>query len=102
MLSLGCGAAIRYLVKQHYANINQVHEYEVTKVIRLRTDEQVEEEGYDPMVFILCHRESTEFRIWPFYWGLDRKQQWRVGQFPPLLFVDELKEVLRQVQGIAQ
>jgi hypothetical protein len=86
-------------VTQYYANIDEEHEHEVVEVIRLRTGEDAEEEGYDPMIFLLRHREKGTHSVWPFYWGRDRKGRWRVGQFPPILEVNELKEALNKIQA---
>lgn len=92
-----CNAPVRYLVTQHYANLDEEHEHEVVKVIRLRTPSDVEEEGYDPMIFLLQHRETGKRVVWPFYWGRDKKGKWRVGQFPPLLGLDEMREALMKI-----
>ncbi len=92
---VNCGASRRYIVSQTYANIDETHEYELEKVARLYSDEDAEEGGYDPMIFLLRQRKTGEKAVWPFYWGKDRKGHWRVGQFPPLFSVGEMEKLLQ-------
>jgi hypothetical protein len=97
----GCGAVLRYIVKQHYANLDESHEYEVARVVRLRNRADADEEGYDPMIFLLRHRTSGKEVVWPFYWGRDKKNKWRVGQFPPLIGMAELQLALERMKSRA-
>jgi hypothetical protein len=92
-----CGAQRHYFVSQTYANIDETHEYELVRVARLYSDEDSEKSGYDPMIFLLLHKETGEKAIWPFYWGKDRKGRWRVGQFPPLFSVGEMEKLLQSL-----
>src|SRR2546422_10771006 len=62
-----CNAPVRYIVSQHYVNIDEEHEHEVVKVIRLRSADDANEEGNDPMIFLLQHRETGRRMVWPFY-----------------------------------
>ncbi len=96
----GCGAPVRYLSRHYYANIGEHHEYELEKVVRLYSDEEADEEGYDPMLFRLRHRETERRVVWTFYWGKDKKKKWRVGQFPPLLSMDDLKRLLQELEAV--
>ncbi len=93
-----CGEQRRYLVSQHYPFYDVTREYELESVKRIHTDEQAEEEGYDPMVFVLRDRHDNNLLIWPFYWTKNRHQRWHVGQFPPLLPVEPLRQLLSELE----
>jgi hypothetical protein len=87
-------------VSHTYANSEETHEYELEKVARLYSDEEAEENQYDPMVFLLREKETGEKAIWPFFWAKDRNGHWRVGQFSPLFSVLDLEELLRSLQVV--
>jgi hypothetical protein len=93
-----CKSAVRYIVSHHYANQDEEYEYEVVNVVRLRTPEEVGEEGYDPMIFLLREHKTGKEMIWPFYWGIDKKKHWRVGQFPPIIALSELKKAITALE----
>ena len=98
---LGCGARVRYISEQTYpSEPGRTYVYEVQKVVRFRPN-TAEKDKYDPMLLVLRERMeagdkcSWPIHIWTFYWTHNRKGQWHVGQFPPLLTVKELKEALQ-------
>jgi hypothetical protein len=95
-----CGKPRFYFVQQRYANTGETHEYVVEKVVRLRQPADVEEEGYDPMIFLMRHRQLGHTCVWPFYWGRDITRKWRVGQFPPLLTLEELKRSVQMLEEL--
>ena len=97
-----CDAPRRYLVSHSYANVDQAHEYELEKVARLYSDNDADGEGYDPMIFLLRHRQTGERMVWPFYWGKDRSGRWRVGQFPPLLSIGDIKKLIQSLELLVQ
>jgi len=45
------------------------------------------------MLFVLRRQDADERLIWLFYWTLNRHGGWHVGQFPPLLSLDEFKRL---------
>ena len=88
----GCGARRRYLLTQEYPGKGSA-KFELERVVRLYTDEEAAGEGYDPMLFLLRRQVADECRIWLFYWTLNRHGAWHVGQFPPLLSLDEFRRL---------
>jgi len=94
----GCGAQLRYLVKQQYPNVEEEYEYELVKVVRLKSDDQAEDDGFDPMLFKLVRRKSGESWLWPFYWGLNKNEKWHVGQFPPILRHTEFRKMIDEME----
>jgi hypothetical protein len=50
---------------------------------------RVDGEGYDPFVLVLKNLDSGEEKVWPFFWGRDQRQRWRVGQWAPMLEAHE-------------
>ncbi len=90
-----CGSNRRYVVSHEYGKVT-VH-YEVVKVFALRSPSQAEEEGYDPMVFLMKNLKSGEKIVWPYYWKKARNGKWANGQFPPLLSIEELKTVIKHL-----
>ena len=88
----GCDSDVHYVVTLTFSNSGETHRYELIKVFRTSTDSQVEENEYDPMIFLLSHLESKELTIWSWYWTVSRKRTWHVGQFPPLLTVDNFRD----------
>jgi hypothetical protein len=93
-----CGSKRRYIVTHKYPYDRVTVEYEVLKVSALRSPLQAEEEGWDPMVFLMKNRKSSEKTIWPYYWTKDRNGKWANGQFPPLLSIEELKKVIKDFE----
>ena len=93
-----CGQPRRYFVRQTYANYETTVEHEVERVARLFSDSEAEDSRYDPMLFLMRNRDTNEQSVWPFYWGIDRNGRWRVGQFPPLLSVEELKKMIQSLE----
>jgi hypothetical protein len=94
-----CGAQKRYLVTQFYPFYSATHEYEVVQVRRINNNEVAEAEGYDPMVFLLRDRENGSLVVWPFYWIKNRHGRWHVGQFPPLLPIEPLRQLLADIES---
>lgn len=93
----GCGAQRRYYVGQKYANTHEEHEYELVRVVRLKSSAEAEEEGYDPMLFVLRSLKSKATTVWPFYWGHNKAKRWHVGQFPPMLTKREWKKLFARM-----
>ena len=92
-----CGKPRHYVVNQYYPRIEETHEYVVEKVVRIYSPEDAEE-GYDPMVFSMRHRKLGHIAVWPFYWVKDKKGRWRVGQFPPILDLEEYKRAIKELE----
>jgi len=96
-----CQSPRRYIVSHYFANIAESHEHELEAVARLYTDQEANDEGYDPMLFLLRNRRSGQKLVWPFYWGKDRNGRWHVGQFPPLVALDDLKKMIAILEDAA-
>ena len=92
-----CGKPRYYVVSQHYPRMDETHNYVVERVSRIYKPEVAEDEGYDPMVFSMRHRTLGHLVIWPFYWIKDKKEKWRVGQFPPILKLEEYKKAIQKL-----
>lgn len=93
-----CGSNKRYIVSHDYPYDKVTVRYEVLKVFALRSPSQAEEEGWDPMVFLMKNLKNGEKTVWPYYWTKDRNGKWANGQFPPLLSIEELKKVIRHLE----
>jgi hypothetical protein len=91
-----CGAPRHYFIRQHYPGIGETHEYELEKVVRVFSSE-VAEKGYDPMIFLMRHKQFGTFAVWPFYWVKTNKGNWVVGQYPPILDLDEYKNSIQKL-----
>jgi hypothetical protein len=91
-----CGAARRYILSQYFPYLDVRCEFELEKVVRLRPD-SAEEEGYDPMLFLVRRHDTNDRLVWPFYWVKNRKGKWQVGQFPPLLTLEEARKGLDEL-----
>jgi hypothetical protein len=83
-----CGIPIRYIMTHTYPN-KGTYKFELERVIRLYADEEAEREGYDPMLFFLRQLNGDEPRVQLFYWTKNKHNAWHVGQFPPLLSIEE-------------
>ena len=43
---------------------------------------------------------DSEMTIWPYYWTKNRLRNWANGQFPPLLSVQDLKNVMKKLENM--
>jgi len=58
----GCGAVRRYLLTQEYPGKGSV-KFELERVIRLYTDEDAANDGYDSMLYLLRRQDADERRV---------------------------------------
>lgn len=94
-----CGEPMHYFVGHSYPYRNVTREYDVVKVRVLRSEAQAEEEGYDPMMFLLRDCREHSLTVWGWYWTKNKKGKWASGGSPPLLTIDELAAVVREFQA---
>lgn len=93
----GCGAPRYYRLRQDYPGKGQV-EYILERVIRFYSEQRVEDEQYDPMAFLLRRCDNGQVAVWPFYWTVNRNGIWHVGQFPPLLNLEDITKLHEDLQ----
>jgi hypothetical protein len=74
------------------------HKSDVNRVVRLFTDEEAEkqEPPFDPMMFFMHELDTENDYIWPIYWAKNRDGDWRWGQFPPVLTIDQLRLLMNE------
>lgn len=72
------------------------HKFDVNRVVRLFTDEEAEkqEPPFDPMMFFMHELDTRNDYIWPIYWTKNRDGDWWWGQFPPVLTIDQLRQLM--------
>jgi len=97
-----CGEPRSMKMRQEYPwekNPPKTHEYDVIKVVRLFSrDEEAKIEHFDPMIFVM--RESDEKKteyLWFPYWTESRNGNFLWGQFPPMLTIDQLQQLMKKL-----
>jgi hypothetical protein len=70
--------------------------YTVVRVARLFSEAEAEEEGYDPMGWVLRENDGGEV-LQLVYWTKNRNKQWWWGQNPPVLGAKHLRTLLRRL-----
>lgn len=93
-----CGAPLRYVIEHTYANdpARQLRTYDVVRAVRLRT-RLANGENYDPFLLVLRNIENGDEQILPTFWAFGRSGTQRGGQFPPLLSLEEWKELFEKL-----
>ena len=91
-----CGKNIQYAVSQFDPFTGKTRIYDVLKVKAFLPPELAEKRGWDPVIFLLRNRETGTTVLWPYYWKKDRNGKWANGQYPPLLNINDLEEVIRE------
>ena len=65
------------------------------------SDAEAENQGWDPMILLMRQRGTGgEMTIWPYYWTKNRLGNWANGQFPPLLSIQDLKNVIKKLEDL--
>lgn len=92
-----CGEPKSIRLEQRYPyppeRSNQVHRFDVTRVVRVFTDEEAEKQDppFDPMMLFMHELGTENDYVWPLYWTKNRKGKWAWGQFPPVLTLGQLR-----------
>jgi len=96
-----CGGQIRYVVSQSYPYSGETVEFDVLGVHTILSGDEAEKQGWDPMIILMKERgTASEMTIWPYYWTKNRAGNWANGQFPPLLSVKDLKNVMKKLENM--
>jgi len=96
-----CGGQIRYIVSQSYPYSGETVEFDVLGVHTIFSSAEAEKQGWDPMVLLMKQRDAgNEMTIWPYYWTKNRLGNWHNGQFPPLLSLQDLKNVIKKLEDL--
>ncbi len=90
-----CGSEFNYYMEFRYP-VGGRSEFEVIQVIPI--EKNIEEERYYPVLFILKDKNTGVEALWPFYWTKNRKGNWALGQYPPLLTKEGIEEALKKVK----
>lgn len=91
-----CGKPLFYTVSQYDPSEGVTRTYDVLKVKCFLSADMAEERGWDPIMFLLRNQKTGTTVMWPYYWKKDRNQKWANGQYPPLLNIDALKQVIEE------
>jgi hypothetical protein len=95
-----CGKSLQYQIEHVYASdpSRKHYSFVVTRTARLGT-RLAAGEYYDPFLMVLREIESGDERILPTFWAYDQDNNWRGGQFPPILSLEEWKALFRQLDA---
>ena len=85
-------------MKERYpTDPDTIYEYEVTKIARLYSDREAEDDGYDKMLVMSKRRGTDGTIIKPMYWAKNRKGNWSYGQYPAALEPAEWRKLFRKL-----
>jgi hypothetical protein len=95
-----CGKSIQYKVTQKDPSDGKIRTYNILRVKTLLSREAAEKQGWDPMVFLLKNQETETIVMWPYYWKKDRNKKWANGQYPPLLKISDMEQVIKEFKAV--
>jgi len=95
--SCKCGAELEYKVKRAYAEEGTTATYTVKRAAGLNPELLPERGGYDPFLLLLRDDETGKELFLPTFWARDEGILTRGGQCPPIISLDEWRELFRKL-----
>jgi len=92
-----CGADLEYKVKHTFANEGRSATYTVKRAAGLDPELLSDRGGYAPFLLLLRDDETGKELFLPTFWAADESKLTRGGQYPPIMSLDEWRELFRKL-----